>query len=287
MKVWYRNHIGDARECRISILDHGLLYGDGVFEGIRITGGRVFRLHDHIARLERSARAIGLELPLRGAALATAVLDTARANGEAEAYVRLVATRGVGELGVDPASCVEPELFCIVASLRMFPAEVRTKGLRLLTSWLRRPAADMLDPQVKSLNYLNNVLAKRDARLKGYDDALLLNSIGRVTEATGANLFAVIDGTLVTPPTADGALPGITRDSVLKMRAEMGAPVECRSLTRYDLLAADEVFLSGSGAGLVSVASIDDTPIGSDARPLCEQLRETYGDYAARHGVAF
>ncbi len=287
MKVWYRNHIGDARECRISILDHGLLYGDGVFEGIRITGGRVFRLHDHIARLERSARAIGLELPLRGAALATAVLDTARANGEAEAYVRLVATRGVGELGVDPASCVEPELFCIVASLRMFPAEVRAKGLLLLTSWLRRPAADMLDPQVKSLNYLNNVLAKRDARLKGYDDALLLNSIGRVTEATGANLFAVIDGTLVTPPTADGALPGITRDSVLKMRAEMGAPVECRSLTRYDLLAADEVFLSGSGAGLVSVASIDDTPIGSDARPLCEQLRETYGDYAARHGVAF
>ncbi len=178
-------------------------------------------------------------------------------------------------------------MFCIVASLRMFPAEVRAKGLRLLTSWLRRPAADMLDPQVKSLNYLNNVLAKRDARLKGYDDALLLNSIGRVTEATGANLFAVIDGTLVTPPTADGALPGITRDSVLKMRAEMGAPVECRSLTRYDLLAADEVFLSGSGAGLVSVASIDDTPIGSDARPLCEQLRETYGDYAARHGVAF
>lgn len=287
MKVWYRNHIGDARECRISILDHGLLYGDGVFEGIRITGGRVFRLHDHIARLERSARAIGLELPLRGDALATAVLDTARANGEAEAYVRLVATRGVGELGVDPASCVEPELFCIVASLRMFPAEVRAKGLRLLTSWLRRPAADLLDPQVKSLNYLNNVLAKRDARLKGYDDALLLNSAGRVTEATGANLFAVLDGTLVTPPTADGALPGITRDSVLKMRAAMGAPVECRSLTRYDLLAADEVFLSGSGAGLVSVASIDDTPIGSDERPLCGQLREAYVDYAARHGVAF
>ncbi|CAN0463055.1 unnamed protein product, partial [Phaeothamnion confervicola] len=175
MKVWYRNHIGDARECRISILDHGLLYGDGVFEGIRITHGRVFRLHDHIARLERSARAIGLELPMRGAALAEVVLATARAHGEAEAYVRLVATRGVGELGVDPASCVEPELFCIVASLRMFPEEVRAQGLRLLTSWLRRPAADTLDPQVKSLNYLNNVLAKRDARLKGYDDAVLLN----------------------------------------------------------------------------------------------------------------
>lgn len=287
MKVWYRNQIGDARECRISILDHGLLYGDGVFEGIRITGGRVFRLHDHIARLERSARAIGLALPIRGAALAEAVLATARANGEAEAYVRLVATRGVGELGVDPASCVEPELFCIVASLRMFPEEVRAQGLRLLTSWLRRPAADMLDPQVKSLNYLNNVLAKRDARLKGYDDAVLLNQAGHVTEATGANLFAVLNGTLVTPPTADGALPGITRDSVLAMRAAVGAPVVCRSLTRYDLLAADEVFLSGSGAGMVSVASIDDTPIGNGARPVCEQLRAAYAAYAVEHGVAF
>ena len=287
MKVWYRNHIGDARECRISILDHGLLYGDGVFEGIRITNGRVFRLHDHIARLERSARAIGLDLPIRGAALAEAVLATARANGEAEAYVRLVATRGVGELGVDPASCVEPELFCIVASLRMFPAEVRAQGLRLLTSWLRRPAADTLDPQVKSLNYLNNVLAKRDARLKGFDDALLLNQAGHVTETSGANIFAVIDGTLVTPPTADGALPGITRDSVLRMRAAAGTPVECRSLTRYDLLAAEEVFLAGSGAGLVSVASIEDTAIGNDARPVCAQLRAAYVDYAASHGVTF
>ena len=287
MKVWYRNHIGDARECRISILDHGLLYGDGVFEGIRITNGRVFRLHDHIARLERSARAIGLDLPIRGAALAEAVLATARANGEAEAYVRLVATRGVGELGVDPASCVEPELFCIVASLRMFPAEVRAQGLRLLTSWLRRPAADTLDPQVKSLNYLNNVLAKRDARLKGFDDALLLNQAGHVTETSGANIFAVIDGTLVTPPTADGAMPGITRDSVLRMRAAAGTPVECRSLTRYDLLAAEEVFLAGSGAGLVSVASIDDTAIGNDARPVCAQLRAAYVDYAASHGVTF
>lgn len=287
MKVWYRNQIGDARECRISILDHGLLYGDGVFEGIRITGGRVFRLHDHIARLERSARAIGLALPIRGAALAEAVLATARANGEAEAYVRLVATRGVGELGVDPASCVEPELFCIVASLRMFPEEVRAQGLRLLTSWLRRPAADMLDPQVKSLNYLNNVLAKRDARLKGYDDAVLLNQAGHVTEATGANIFAVLNGTLVTPPTADGALPGITRDSVLAMRAAAGTPVTCRSLTRYDLLAAEEVFLSGSGAGMVSVASIDDTPIGDGARPICEQLRTAYAAYAVEHGVSF
>ena len=287
MKVWYRNHIGDARECHISILDHGLLYGDGVFEGIRITGGKVFRLGDHIARLERSARAIGLELPLRGEALANVVLATARANDEAEAYVRLVATRGVGELGIDPSSCTEPDLFCIVASLRMFPDAVRAQGLRLLTSYLRRPASDMLDPQVKSLNYLNNVLAKRDARLKGYDDALLFNQGGRVTEATGANLFAVINRVLVTPPTVDGALPGITRDTVMRCHQATGAQVECRSLTRYELLAAEEVFLAGSGAGLVSVASLDDTPIGTGIRPVVEQLRVAYCDYAAVHGVAF
>lgn len=287
MKVWYRNHIGDARECQISILDHGLLYGDGVFEGIRITGGKVFRLPDHLARLEHSARAIGLDLPVRGEDLASVVLATARANGESEAYVRLVATRGVGELGVDPSSCGDPELFCIVANLRMFPAEVRAKGLRLMTSWLRRPASDTLDPQVKSLNYLNNVLAKRDARLKGYDDALLLNQAGRVAETSGANLFAVIDGVLVTPPTVDGALPGITRDTVMRCQQAAGAKFECRSLTRYELLSAEEVFLAGSGAGLVSVASLDDTVIGSNIRPVLAQLRSAYHDYADIHGVAF
>src|SRR5262249_30104239 len=152
------------------------------------------------------------------------------------------------------------------ANLRMFSEEVRRQGLRVMTSPFRRPAADMLDPQVKSLNYLNNVLAKRDARLKGFDDALLLNTAGRVTEATGANLFAVIDGVLVTPPTVDGALPGITRDTVLRCQQARGEPCETRSLGRYELLAAEEVFLSGSGAGLVSVASLDNTPIGTSER---------------------
>ena len=152
----------------------------------------------------------------------------------------------------------------------MFPADVRPKGLRLLTSWLRRRSSDTFDPQVKSLNYLNNVLAKRDARLKGNDDAMLLNQAGRVTDATGANLFAVIDGVLVTAPTVDGALPGITRDTVMRCRRAAGASVECRSLTRYELLAAEEVLLAGSGAGLVSVASIDDTVLGTAAQPVVE-----------------
>ncbi|MGE0859637.1 MAG: aminotransferase class IV, partial [Gammaproteobacteria bacterium] len=209
------------------------------------------------------------------------------ANGEAEAYVRILVTRGVGELGVDPASCKEPELFCIVASLRMFPEEVRRAGLRLMTSSWRRPGADVLDPQVKSLNYLNNVLAKREARLKGFDDAVLLNAAGHVTEVTGANLFAVLDGVLVTPPTIDGALPGVTRDTVLRCRADSGLPCEVRSLGRYDLLAAEEVFLSGSGAGLVSVASLDDSAIGSGARPVIAAMQAAYAEYAVSHGVPF
>lgn len=287
MKVWYRGHIGDARECRISILDHGLLYGDGVFEGIRISGRRVFRLHDHLARLARSARAIGLELPLALDAIGALVCATAAAHGEAEAYVRLVVTRGVGELGVDPASCTEPELFCIVASLRMFPPEARAQGLRLMTAAQRRPRLDMLDPQVKSLNYLNNVLAKRDARRGGYDDALLLNAEGRVAEASGANLFAACDGVLVTPPGSEGALPGITRDTVMRCHAQAGGRVEQRALSRYELLAADEVFLAGSGAGLVGVASLDDIPLGRPRQPLLATLAEAYAAYASAHGTAF
>lgn len=287
MKVWYRGEIGDARECRVPILDHGLLYGDGIFEGIRITGGRIFRLPDHVARLERSARAIGLELPYACAEIEAIVVDTARAHGETEAYVRLVVTRGVGELGVDPATCVDPGFFCIVASLRMFPAEARDRGLRLMTASVRRPRSDMLDPQVKSLNYLNNVLAKRDARLKGYDDALLLNDAGRVAEASGANLFARVEDVLVTPPTSEGVLPGITRDTVLRCAKTAGVAFDVRPLTRYEVLVASEVFLAGSGAGLVAVTSLDDTACGNASRPVLAQMQEAYVHFARAHGVPF
>ena len=287
MKVWHRDRIGEAADCRVSVLDHGLLYGDGVFEGIRITGRRIFRLDDHLARLERSARAIGLDLPRTPAEIAAIVVATARAHGEDEAYVRLLVTRGIGELGLDPVSCGEPELYCIVASLRLFPEAARAQGLRLMTSFVRRPQSDVLDPQVKSLNYLNSVVAKRDARLKGYDDALILNAAGRITEATGANVFAVRDGELLTPPEVDGALPGITRDTVLACQLAKGGKAACRSLTRYDLLAADEVFLAGSGAGLVSAASLDDTAIGTSSRPAVKALQSAYREYAACHGAAF
>jgi branched-chain amino acid aminotransferase len=287
MKVWFDGRIGAAEECRVSILDHGLLYGDGVFEGIRITGGCIFRLHDHLERLSRSARAIGLNLPYETAEIADIVCQTARAHGEAEAYVRLLVTRGIGALTLDPSDCTEPRLYCIVATLRMFPPDVRERGLSMMTAAQRRPQSDVLDPQVKSLNYLNNVLAKRDARQRGYDDALLLNSTGRVAEASGANVFAVIDGELVTPATSEGALPGITRRTLLECAAAAGRRATERPLTRYELLAAQEAFVCGSGAGLTAIGKLDDCVIGDGRRPLLDMLTKAYADYALEHGTGF
>jgi branched-chain amino acid aminotransferase len=287
MKVWYNGNVMDANECRISILDHGLLYGDGVFEGIRITGGRVFRLSDHLARLQRSARALGIELPYTLDETAAIVLQTAAAFGRDEAYIRLLLTRGVGELSLDPLSCEKPQLICIAAEIRMFPAATYSQGIRLMTASSRRPGVDVLDPQVKSLNYLNNVLAKREARLKGFDDALMLNQSGRVAEASGANIFAVIDGVLATPPAYEGALPGVTRATVLEARSHNNLPVSERPLTCYDLLAASEVFLSGSGAGLIPVYTLDDTVIGGGDRPVFEQAVLDYRDFSAAHGTPF
>jgi branched-chain amino acid aminotransferase len=287
MKVWHDDRITGPEDCRVSVLDHGLLYGDGVFEGIRITARRIFRLHDHLARLARSAAAIGLTLPRPLPEIAAIVVATAQAHGEDEAYVRLVVTRGEGELSLDPLPCTAPRLYCIVAPLRMFPDADRGRGLRLMTSPLRRPQLDMLDPQVKSLNYLNNVLAKRDARLKGFDDALILNQAGRVAEASGANVFIVRDGVLLTPPEVDGALPGLTRDTLLHCQRAAGGAAECRSLSRYEVLAAEEVFLAGSGAGLIGVASLDDTPLGNGERPVQRRLVAAWRDYAAAHGVPF
>ena len=287
MKVWCDGRVGTADECRVSILDHGLLYGDGVFEGIRITGGRIFRLHDHLTRLARSARAIGLSLPYPVSEIVDIVCATARAHGEAEAYVRLLVTRGVGALTLDPTDCTEPRLYCIVAGMRMFPPEIRERGLSMMTAAQRRPQSDMLDPQVKSLNYLNNVLAKREARVRGYDDALLLNTAGRIAEASGANVFAVIDGELVTPPSSEGALPGITRRTLLECAAAGGRRAHERPLTRYDLLAAEEAFICGSGATITAIGKLDDCGIGDGRRPLQEALTAAYAAYALEHGTCF
>jgi len=288
MKVHIDGRIVDGPEARVGVTDHGLLYGDGVFEGMRITAGRVFRLDAHLARLASAARAIALEIPGGAASLRRIVLDTARAHGEAEAYVRLILTRGEGPLGVDPTTCKRPGVICIVDALRLYPEEKLARGIDLVTASLRRPPADVLDPRVKSLNYLNSVLAKLEARQRGADEALLLSRDGRVAEAAVANVFVLRGGELLTPPGIDGALEGITRGAVLELAGRAGIAAGERSLSRFDLFAAEEVFLTGSGAGIVPVRSLDGRAIGAGAPgPVTAKIRALFADAAPGLGVPF
>ena len=286
MKIWIDGKVVEAGEAKLPVTDHGLLYGDGVFEGIRVFGGAVFRLDDHLERLATGAKALALEIPGGPSRVREIVLETVRAHGEREAYVRLVLTRGEGALGVDPTTCSAPNLFCIVSDVHIYPDEKLARGITLVTSSLRRPGPDVLDPRIKSLNYLNNVLAKAEARRQGADEALLLNAAGLVAEAAVANVFAVMRGELRTPPVSDGALEGITRRTLLELAGTLGIPASERSLTRFDLLGADEVFLSGSGAGVVPVGSLDGAAIGT-GRPgeVWSKLRRAYLDATASLGV--
>jgi branched-chain amino acid aminotransferase len=285
--VWIDGRVVDAAEARIPVTDHGLLYGDGVFEGIRVYGGRVFRLDDHLARFGAGARVLALEPPGGLERVREIVLEAVRAHGASEAYARLVLTRGEGALGVDPTTCHSPRLFCLVTDVAIYPAGKLREGIDLVTASLRRPAPDVLDPRVKSLNYLNNVLAKLEARQRGADEALLLNARGLVAEAAVANLFAVTGGELRTPPPTDGALEGITRRTVLELAGGLGIPARECSLGRFDLFAADEVFLTGSGAGIVAVRSLDGRPIGEGAPgPVYTKIRAAFLDAAPSLGVA-
>jgi branched-chain amino acid aminotransferase len=285
--VWIDGHVVDVKDARVSILDHGLLYGDGLFEGMRVYGGRVFRLDRHLARLAAGARALSLALPGGTDALREIVLATARAHGGAEAYIRLIVTRGEGALGVDPTSCRHPRIICLVDRVAIYPEEKLGAGVDLVTASLRRPPPDVLDPRVKSLNYLNNALAKGEARRQDADDALLLNREGQVAEAAVANVFVVRDGALWTPPGSDGALEGINRATVLELARELGIATAERSLGRFDLFAAEEVFLTGSGVGgLVPVRSLDREQVGAGPGPVFRRLRAAFEACKPRFGVS-
>ena len=292
MKVWIDGSVVEASEARIPVTDHGLLYGDGVFEGIRIYDRRVFRLQDHLRRFAGSARGIGLRLPVDESGVEKIVLETSRAFGEDEAYLRLIATRGDGSLGVDPTTCKHPRIFCIAAVVSLFPEEKVAGGLDLVTVSVRKPALDALDPRVKSLNYLNSVLAKREARLRGADEALVLNAAGTVAEASVANVFVVRGGVVSTPPATDGSLDGITRASVLEIAAAQGIEARVETLSRMDLFRADEVFLTGTGARIVPVASLDGEPVGWDdvapgARAVTRCISEAFPTFAREHSTPF
>ena len=287
-KVWIDGEITELEEARIPVTDHGLLYGDGIFEGIRIRGRRVFRLEAHMARLESGARALALELPGGAEAMREIVLETARAHDEDEAYVRLIVTRGQGALGVDPTTCTEPRVICIVDEVHIYSPEKLASGLDLVTSSWRRPPADVLDPRVKSLNYLNNVMAKLEARQRGADEALLLNTHGNVAEAAVANLFVHRAGELRTPPGSDGALEGINRATVLELAGSLGMPAREQTLTRFDVLSADAAFLTGSGAGVAPVRSLDGRTIGAGVPgPVYAKIAAALADAAVSLGTPF
>lgn len=250
-------------DAKVSVFDHGLLYGDGVFEGIRAYGGRVFRLEEHLERLFDSAKAIRLPIPLSLDDLTKAVLECCRKNALWDGYIRLVVTRGKGDLGLNPSSCPKPTIFIIADNIRLYPASVYERGLRLHTAAVRRVSSAAIDPAIKSLNYLNNILAKMEAAATGADEALLLNEQGYVAECSGDNVFAVKHGEISTPPVSAGGLPGITRREILRLAREEGIPLLERNMTRYDLFVADEVFLTGTAAEIVPVIEVDGRTVGT------------------------
>ena len=284
MKIWQNGRVVGPEHAAISVLDHGLLYGDGVFEGMRVIGGRLVDLERHLARLELSARAIYLALPLDRKALAELVCTTVAEHGQADAYVRLIVTRGVGRLGIDTTTCLEPQVLCMADTIDLYGPGARD-GVRLVTASRRRPDPDVLDPRVKSLNYLNNVLNKHEAKRRGGDEALVLNRRGQVAEASAANVFTRRGNTLFTPPAIDGALEGITRRRVFELAPEVGLEVAERTLTSLDLLDADEVFLTGSGAGIVPVAALDGVPIAIQGESVVPALLLATRRYAERIGT--
>ena len=277
MKIYLDGKLVDEHAAKVSVFDHGLLYGDGVFEGIRAYNGRVFKLKEHIDRLFYSAKAILLQIPMSHAQIMRATVETCRKNKLREGYIRLIVTRGVGTLGLNPRSCKKPSVIIIAGKIQVYPPELYARGMDIVTVPTVRNLHSALNPAIKSLNYLNNILAKIEANNAGVEEAVMLNGEGFVAECTADNLFIVKNGELFTPPLSAGALYGITRQTVIELAQEAGLKVSEPNLTRYDLFNADECFLTGTGAEIMPVIKIDGRVIGS-GKPgvLTRKLVEDY-----------
>lgn len=271
-QCWLNGKLVPASQARISVLDHGLLYGDGVFEGIRFYNGRAFRLSRHLDRLYCSAAAIRLSIPYDAGAMDMAVNDTIAAFGAPEGYLRLVITRGEGKLGLDPDTCHRPNVFIIADQLAMVSETVCRNGARVIIASTRRLGADGLDPRIKSLNYLNHILARMEATNAGADEAILLNASGHVAEGTADNVFIVRHGKLLTPRPTDGALEGITRNVIQELALELGMGFAETPLGPYDLYTANECFLTGTGAELIPVREVDGRPLKACPGPVFSTL---------------
>jgi len=286
MKVYLNGEFVDQADAKISVFDHGFLYGDGIFEGIRLYDGNVYKLDEHLERLEFSARAIMLEMPWSRAEIAEAVCESCRVNGLSNGYIRLIVSRGVGSLGLSPKSCTEPQLIIIADQIQLYPKEFYTEGLKVITVATRRLNPAALPPMIKSLNYLNNILAKIEAGNLGYVEAFMLNDQGYVAECTGDNVFIVQHGKVFTPPVNAGSLTGITRQAVMEILQDLGLELVETNLTRYDLWIAKECFLTGTAAEVVPVVEIDGRKIG-EGQPgdLTKRVLEAFHQRVSADGV--
>ena len=286
MKIFIDGKFYSERDAKISVFDHGFLYGDGVFEGIRAYNGRVFKLKEHIDRLFYSAKAILLEIPMSHQKISEAVIESCRVNKIRDGYIRLVVTRGVGTLGLNPKSCKKPSIVIIAGKIQVYPPEVYARGIDIVTVPTTRNLHSAVNPAIKSLNYLNNILAKIEANNAGCQNGLMLNAEGFVSECTVDNVFIIKDGDVSTPPLSAGALYGITRKTVIELAVQNGLKVSEPNLTRYDLYNADECFLTGTGAEIMPVIKIDGRVIGTGkpgnlTRKLVQEyhaLTDTSGD---------
>ena len=276
-QVYINGELFPTEEAKISVFDHGLLYGDGVFEGLRSYNGKVFRMAEHVRRLYESARAICLTIPMSEAEFAKAIDDTVATNGIVDGYIRAIVTRGSGTLGLDPNRCSNPQIIIIADAIALYPPELYEKGLEIITTSVIRNHPAALSPRIKSLNYLNNILAKIEGLQAGCIEALMLNHNGEVAECTGDNIFLVRDGKLLTPPMDAGILGGVTRQAVIELAEAAGIEVMKVTLTKHDVYIADEVFLTGTAAEVIPVVKVDSRPIGNGKPgPITKDLTEKF-----------
>ena len=285
MKVFISGKLIDEDQANISVFDHGLLYGDGVFEGIRIYNNRIFLLEEHIERLFNSAKAIALEIPYTKEDLYSHISETCKINDLKDGYIRLVVTRGKGTLGLNPYLCDKPEVIIITAKIQLYPQELYENGLKIVTVGTVRNHPEAINPRIKSLNYLNNVLAKIEAINAGCLECVILNHKGEVCEASGDNIFIVKDSVIKTPPVNSGALVGLTRNKVISLASNIGYKISEEIISRYDLYTADEVFLTGTAAEIISVVEIDKRKIGSGIpSAITLKLSKLYSDSTKKDG---
>jgi branched-chain amino acid aminotransferase len=276
-KIYINGKYYDKADAKISVFDHGLLYGDGIFEGIRVYAGRIFRLRRHLERLYDSAKAIKLEMPLNFEQMMAAVRDAVEVNQKQDVYIRLVVTRGVGTLGLDPRKASNPQVIIIVDDIQLYPKEFYENGLRIVTASTIRNHPNSLNPRIKSLNYLASILAQIECTEAGCIEALMLNHKGEVAEGSADNIFLVKHGVLKTPPPEAGILEGITRETVIELARKAGTTVMETALTRFDVYGADECFLTGTGAEIIPVVQVDGRAIGTGKPgPMTKQILERY-----------